>query len=123
MQSSGIFDDSIIIVHGDHGARLGLRHPTSKEHNQLTAADYADGFSTLFAAKVPGKPGGYDPSLHAIDELLVETLGRAFGNVPPLSVPRRKPFAYIWAGSRKEQLLVDMPWHPMNLPDTAAAVP
>jgi hypothetical protein len=116
MQSSGVFSDSIVIVQGDHGARLGLRHPTLKEQDQLTAADYADGLSTLFAAKVPGKPGGYDPSLHAIDELLVQTLDSAFDRSPELSVPRQEPFAYLSAGGRKEQLLVEMPWRPSNLP-------
>jgi hypothetical protein len=114
MQSSGMFSDSIVIVHGDHGARLGLRHPISKEQDQLTAADYMDGLSTLFAAKIPGRPGGYDPSLHAIDELLVQTLGSAVGKAPSLVVPRQEPFAYLYAGSRREQLLVEMPWRPSN---------
>ncbi len=114
MQASGMFSDSIVIVHGDHGARLGLRHPTPNEQDQLTAADYVDGLSTLFAAKIPGRPGGYDPSLHAIDELLVQTLGSAVGKAPSLAVPRQEPFAYLYAGGRREQLLVEMPWRPSN---------
>ncbi|MBX3303268.1 MAG: hypothetical protein KF693_13720 [Nitrospira sp.] len=114
MQSSGMFGNSIIIVHGDHGARLGLRHPISKEQDQLTVADYQDGLSTLFAAKIPGRPGGYDPSLHAIDELLVQTLGSAVGTAPSLAVPRQEPFAYLYSGGRREQRLVEMPWHPSN---------
>ena len=114
MHSSGIFGDSIVIVHGDHGARLGLRHPISKEQDQLTAADYKDGLSTLFAAKIPGRPGDYDPSLHAIDELLVQTLGSAVGKAPSLVVPRQEPFAYLYAGGRKEQQIVKMPWRPSN---------
>lgn len=122
MQSSGVFENSIIIVHGDHGAKLGVRIPTSKESDQLTPVDYADGFSTLFAAKVPGKSARYDPSLHASDELLVETLRRAFGNAPPLSVRRQGPFVYLSDGFRKQQLLVDMPWHPMNTSDNPTAV-
>lgn len=114
MQSSGTFGDSIVIVHGDHGARLGLRHPISKEQDQLTEADYMDGLSTLFAMKIPGRPGGYDSSLHAIDELLVQTLGSAVGRAPSLVVPRQEPFAYLYAGGGREQLLVKMPWHPSN---------
>lgn len=122
MQMLGIFDSSIIIIHGDHGARLGLRDPQSKSKNQLEAADYADGLSTLFAAKVPGKSGGYDPSLHALNELFVQTLGNAFGNGPSLSLPRREPFAYLIDGYRSEQLLVDMPWRPLSVPDSPATV-
>ena len=114
MQASGMFSDSIVIIHGDHGARLGLRHPTPKEQDQLTLTDYADGLSTLFAAKIPGRSGGYDSSLHAIDELLVETLGSAVGKAPSLLVPRKVPFAYLYAGGRREQLLVKIPWRPSN---------
>ncbi|NOU10863.1 MAG: hypothetical protein HOO98_12730 [Nitrospira sp.] len=122
MESSGVFGDSIVIVHGDHGGRLGLRLPRSKEQDGLTATDYADGLVTLFATKVPGKPGKYDPSLHAINELLVQTLGNSVGKPPPLSLPRGEPFAYLYNGHRKQLLLVDMPWHPLNSPDSPAAV-
>ncbi len=122
MQSSGVLGDSIVIVHGDHGGRLGLRLPTVKEQTQLTPADYGDGLSTLFAVKTPGKPGGYDPSLRTINELFVQTLGNALGKSPSFSVSRREPFAYLYNGRQKELLLVDMPWRPMNLPDSPAAV-
>ncbi|MDF0676868.1 MAG: hypothetical protein P0120_21410 [Nitrospira sp.] len=122
MQSSGVFSDSIIIVHGDHGARLGLRLPRSDEQSQLTPDDYGDELSTLFAVKLPGEPGGYDPSLHAINDLFVQMLGNAFGKAPPLSVSRGEPFAYLYDGRRKQLLLVDMPWRPMNVPGNHAAV-
>ncbi|MFY4730733.1 sulfatase-like hydrolase/transferase [Nitrospira sp. BLG_2] len=121
MQSSGVFDDSIVIVHGDHGGRLGLRLPTSKEHNQLTPTDYADGLSTLFAAKIPESPGGYEPTLYAINELLVQTLDNAIGRTPPLSVPRKEPFAYLNDGDRKPLLLVDMPWRAVDVPESTVA--
>ena len=122
MQSSGVFDDSIIIVHGDHGSRLGLRQPRLKEQSQLTPADYADALSTLFAAKIPGKSGGYDPTRHAINELFVQTLGNSLGKVPSTSAPRREPFTYLYDERRKQLVLVDMPWRPKNFPDSHAAV-
>lgn len=122
MQSSGMFDDSIVIVHGDHGGRLALHDLKPEEQNQLTQSDYADMLATLFAVKIPGKPGGYDPSLHAINDLFVQLLSKAFGKVPPLSVPRKEPFAYLDDGHRKQLLLVDMPWRPMNVPGSHAAV-
>ena len=122
MQSSGVFGDSIIIVHGDHGGRLGLGLPTFKEQDQLTPADYADGLSTLFAVKLPGKAGGYDPSLYSINELFVQTLGKAVGKAPSLSAPRGKPFAYLFNGYRKHMLLADMPWRPNRVSDGTTAV-
>ncbi|MGQ0556517.1 MAG: hypothetical protein ACT4PN_11320 [Nitrospiraceae bacterium] len=123
MQSSGVFSESIVMVHGDHGGRLGIRLPISKEQSQMTVVDYGDGLSALFAARIPGKPGGYDPSLHTINELFVQTLGSAVGKVPPLSAPQREPFVYLYDGHRKPLQLVEMPWRPKNLPDSPAAVP
>lgn len=120
MQLAGTFSDSIVIVHGDHGARLGLRHPILKEQDQLTVADYADGFSTLFAVRIPETPGSYDSSLHAIDDLFVQTLNNAFGKAPSLSVPSHEPFAYLYAGGRREQQLVEMPWRPSNMPNSTS---
>ena len=112
MQSAGIFNDSIIIIHGDHGARLGLHDPRVREQGKLTEVDYIDAFSTLFAARIPGNPGRYDPSLHAIDDLLVDTLGASLGRTPANSIPRRKPFIYLIGPYRQEQMLVQFPWKP-----------
>lgn len=120
LQSSGVLGDSIVIIHGDHGGRLGLRLPAAKEQDELTPIDFGDGLSTLFAAKVPGKPGEYDSSLYAINELLVDTLRTALGKAPSLSPPQKAPFAYLANGHRKHMLLVDMPWRPLDIPNSHA---
>lgn len=122
MQSDGIFSDSIIIIHGDHGARLGLRFPEVDEQGKLTEADYVDALSTLYAVRIPGKPGSYDPSLHAIDDLLIDTLGASLGRAPANPIPRRKPFIYLNAGRRKEQMPVELPWQPSYPPPSTADV-
>jgi hypothetical protein len=122
MQSAGIFSDSIIIIHGDHGSRLGLRFLQEGEQGNLTEVDYMDALSTLFAARIPGKPGRYDPSLHAIDDLLIDTLGVSLGRAPANSIPRRKPFIYLHAGLRKEQMPVELPWQPSYPPHSTADV-
>jgi hypothetical protein len=122
MQSAGIFSDSIIIIHGDHGSRLGLRFLQEGEQGNLTEVDYMDALSTLFAARSPGKPGRYDPSLHAIDDLLIDTLGVSLGRAPANSIPRRKPFIYLHAGLRKEQMPVELPWQPSYPPHSTADV-
>jgi hypothetical protein len=122
MQSSGLFGDSIIIVHGDHGGRLGIRAPVAKMQAELRPVDFADGLATLYATKIPGKPGGYHHSLYTINDLFVQTLRNAFGQTPPFSVPRREPFAYLNNGHRKQMLLVDMSWRPMKASNSSAAV-
>ena len=120
MQAAGIFDDSILILHGDHGARLGLHSPRVREQADLTMTDYVDALSTLFATRIPGKPSRYDPSLHAIDHLLVDTLSAALGRPPVHSLSKQNPFVYLGAGNRKEQVRVELPWMPPASPCQAA---
>ena len=112
MQSAGLFDDTIIILHGDHGSRIGIHDPVAVERRDLTDVDYADAFSTLFAVRIPGEPGSYDPSLRAIDDLLAATLGTSLGSTPVISVPRQDSFVYLSTGGQKEQMLVQFPWKP-----------
>jgi len=73
-------EDSVVIVHGDHGSRITARRPAPRNRNLLTPADLRDGFSTLFAVRKPGVPARYDDRLLPIDALLDATL--AAGPIP-----------------------------------------
>ena len=70
LQSADRYAEAIVIVHGDHGSRIVMHHPTLKNHNHLTATDYIDGFSTLFAVKAPHFPAGYDKKRETLPALL-----------------------------------------------------
>jgi hypothetical protein len=83
MRNAGVFERAIIIIHGDHGSRIGAVTPISKNKNILTAHDYTDGFSTLFAVKLPGLPSGYDDSMAPIQKLLARSLGNEQVEVEP----------------------------------------
>jgi hypothetical protein len=74
MKRAGVFDDSIIIVHGDHGSRTFRHEPTPENVALLTEDDYTDAFSTLYAIKIPGKPGGYDSAVLPLEQLLAQSL-------------------------------------------------
>lgn len=71
LKEAGLYDESIIIIHGDHGSRLPLMEPNSSRTEPLSTADMVDSFSSLFAVKAPGITPGYDlrrlsiPSLFA----------------------------------------------------------
>ena len=71
MKHAGIFDDSVIVIHGDHGSRLGIRDADARS---LTPSDIIDYFSLLYTIKMPGKHGGYVPTRYPIEELLIDTL-------------------------------------------------
>lgn len=53
LKARGIYDSSIIVIHGDHGSRISLRDPVEKIRAQLTQQDFIDSYSTLFTIKIP----------------------------------------------------------------------
>jgi hypothetical protein len=70
LKAKGLFDDVIIIVHGDHGARLPIIGPSNSNNVPLSAEDVIDSYSTLFAIKAPGITPGYDTRLLSIQALM-----------------------------------------------------
>jgi len=94
MQEAGVYDEALIIVHGDHGSRLDLGPPKANFDRFLRKPDYIDAFSTLFAVKFPTTPPGYDERLLAIDSLFRELI--LTGRIPP---------GTAWAGAPKVYLV------------------
>jgi hypothetical protein len=54
----GIYDEATIIIHGDHGSRLGERPYIIEQPELLTKQDLLDHYSTLLAIKAPGITAG-----------------------------------------------------------------
>jgi hypothetical protein len=54
MRELDLYDDAIILVHGDHGSRISLHSASHHNQGKLTPEDYRDLYSTLFAIKLPG---------------------------------------------------------------------
>lgn len=109
MRPAKIFDDSIIILHGDHGSRLGLRDPDAQARTLLNPTDLGDAFSTLFAVKLPGKPAGYNRAVRPIETLLAEALDVPPEFLPPNFSGQAEPFIYLFAGDGKDQVRVPYP--------------
>jgi arylsulfatase A-like enzyme len=111
MQTAGIFENSIIILHGDHGARIGIHDPYIEDLALLSREDYVDAFSTLFAVKFPGKPGGYNASIKPLEELLAETVGVLPKSIPKSVAGGPEPFVYLMSRNRREFVPVFYPAH------------
>jgi hypothetical protein len=99
---AGIFDRLVIVVHGDHGSKI--REHTERE---LSRADYIDTFSTLFAARQPGLPPGYDRRVAAIPELLEEVVARQTGGHHPYTAS--SPYVFVYAGRGKPMVRQPLP--------------
>lgn len=72
MNSKGILENSIIMVHGDHGSLISSRRPDFQNAGQMSMDDYRAGFSTLFAVKYPGSHYSVNDHVVPVSYLLEE---------------------------------------------------
>jgi hypothetical protein len=89
---AGLYERMTIIVHGDHGSRIYINDPTIPSADRLDAADYVDGFSTLFAVKAPGLDPAYDTRMVALQDLLAAV---AHDRLDQLTTGRTEPYALL----------------------------
>ncbi len=87
MEQAGMFESAVIVIHGDHGSRIVKREPTIENEQELSTEDIVDGYSTLFAVKLPQKQGYYDTQSYPIEFLLQEKVVKPLlgkqGTLPP----------------------------------------
>ena len=69
MRVVGIYDDAVVILHGDHGSRI-TSESFADEHGAPEAADLLDEYSTLFAVKTPGSTASIEVAPRGLEELL-----------------------------------------------------
>ena len=81
LERAGALENSVVVVLGDHGPRIGLRRPSPGNLGSVKTVDYVDGFSTLFAARGPGIEPGLDPDPRSIARAFAEAVG--FPGPPP----------------------------------------
>lgn len=113
LQDRGLWENSIIIVHGDHGSRIDRGPPEPPTVDQMVDSDFQDAYSTLFAVKVPGSAGGYRREQLPIDHLLESLL---VDGVPPGNAElENNPFVFIRSAGKT------MPQHPIALFDHGVA--
>lgn len=94
MKRAGTFDRATIVIHGDHGARIGLHDPHTATIPQLTSADYVDAYSTLFALKSPGVQAGVDSRMLPLPALMSYAASRRDDRLSEPPVPS------VFIGSR-----------------------
>jgi hypothetical protein len=99
LREAGLYDDSTIIIHGDHGGPLFRFGPYTVSHNQLSLRDLRETFSVLYAVKRPGGSFALDEQTASLNVLLARTLLEISGRSPQqlgLSiVDEDQPFIYL----------------------------
>jgi hypothetical protein len=102
-RQTGLYDRMLIVVQGDHGSRIWLHEPFAANKDSLLPSDYADSFSTLFAAKAPGVEAAYDTRTVAIQDLLP-----AVASAPPLErLPPNETEPYVLLETQPRLLFED----------------
>lgn len=76
MRRNGTYESAVIVIHGDHGARINLIEPSAAAAAKMTADDFIDSFSTLFAIKAPGVLPGVDRRMLPLVNLLEYAVAR-----------------------------------------------
>ena len=112
MRAAGVYDESIIVLHGDHGSRIFINEPTSKNQHVLTKQDLVDGFSTLFAMKLPGKTGGYDASPIPLEQLFAKFAFEAGLSPTNILSEKSDPYVYLMTDNAADPIRI--PYIPPN---------
>ncbi len=72
LKQAGLYDDATIIVHGDHGSRIGIHDPWPQTRSLLSEDDLFDYYSTLYAVKRPGVEPRYSREQRSIQAMFSE---------------------------------------------------
>jgi len=83
LERAGVWDDAVIILHGDHGSRLHLIDPLPELAAQLSPEDYMDAFGTLLAVKWPRGVGRLDRRQVQLDDVFEQLFLDPAGAWPP----------------------------------------
>ena len=74
MRERGTYEGSTIIIHGDHGSRIGTLHFNAYNEKTITERDIIANYSTLFAVKKAGLAPREDMDQRSIQDLFAELL-------------------------------------------------
>jgi hypothetical protein len=59
LKKNGLYDSTTIVIHGDHGSRINLKHnPDFESYSQISKDDMLTSYSTLLAIKKPQQKTG-----------------------------------------------------------------
>jgi hypothetical protein len=103
LQAGGLLADMLILVHGDHGSRIFLFPPAKNQAKKMTPRDHLDAFSTLFAARVPGRPAARHDRTAPLKQLLWDTISPQHGQTNDPACDDKIPSVWIWHKGRYER--------------------
>ena len=86
LKAAGRLDDTLIIIHGDHGSRISLAGRHDNPAN-LSKRDLIDLYAAYFAIRFPHAKGGQDREFISLQSLFSRLFGPTDGGEPPATPP------------------------------------
>lgn len=97
LKSAGVYDEALVVVHGDHGSRISRVLHNRGPWEKLSKVDLIDIYSTLFVVKKPGLAPGYRDDQRSIRGLfarhvlgLADAQGQGNGQRPEAFLALRR---------------------------------
>lgn len=94
LKQEGIYNKTIIIVNGDHGARITERVPLVDANKKLNLQSYHDCFDAFFAVKMPGVDPVTSFETVSLQQLLANVVSKITGT--PVFVEATAPYVYLF---------------------------
>jgi hypothetical protein len=73
LKTIDVYDEATIVVHGDHGSRIGEQTYLAESAEMLTEQDLLDHYATHLAIKTPGRAPGLVEEPVALQRVFAET--------------------------------------------------
>jgi hypothetical protein len=108
MREKNIYDDSIIVLHGDHGSRIKGNNIGSIAYGDKSSSeDYVQQYSTLFAVKMPSHVPSYDMRMASIHGLLKQLVQSGW-RLDVLS-DEESPYVFVPKDGSKRMIKIPLP--------------
>ncbi len=69
LKKSGVWNNAVVVLHGDHGSRLNRIQPFPSNGSLMDPTEFMDAFGTLVAVKLPAVPGKIDRSFVSLNDI------------------------------------------------------
>ncbi|MDA9983454.1 sulfatase-like hydrolase/transferase [Gammaproteobacteria bacterium] len=93
LETANAYDDATIILHSDHGSKIGSLSARTLWQHEMTTADYIDTYSSLFAVKHARTKPQINDSFLSLQEILADVVENEFSI--PLDTFQGPPFVYM----------------------------
>lgn len=88
-------EDFVVVLHGDHGAKIQAPLPVVANLADLTRDRFIENYATLFAVRAPGIAAGVNRTRQAVQDLVAAFADSGFTALDPAPMAPKQRFVYV----------------------------